>query len=306
MWLSGAYMSARHLPPWGPKLSVHIFICWKGSLVTSFSALLVADYLAHSACYFVCCTETHTIKHRGSLPEATSFSDGAWLSEEQEQGSPVAMVPSEHCAHGGNIPTSLHVGIAHLCIWVLFVCLLPKCSSTTFIAVVWNPERWTLCEIRNFLCFLEPKQVCVLHPQKRKIHLLLAPYLLRDCYPHLTVKLYFQFLAEKGNVWPSLRIYQAWNQLGVIMTSFGIRSGPKPQWNQYVISFPLPWKKHRIRRIVVAFLPWYAHQLYSPLPLKYFAPRTPADLWVWNFSLVGYHKGALWSNMGESEDQIQP
>ena len=53
---------------------------------------------------------------------------------------------------------------------------------------------------------------------------------------------YFQFLAEKGNVRPNLRIYQPWSQLEGIITPFGIISGLKPQWNQCIISFLLTWK----------------------------------------------------------------
>lgn len=64
--------------------------------------------------------------------------------------------------------------------------------------------------------------------------------LMKECVPLFAVKLYFQFLAQKGKVWPSLRIYQTWNQLQDVMSPSRVRSGPKPQWNQYVISFLQP------------------------------------------------------------------
>jgi hypothetical protein len=69
----------------------------------------------------------------------------------------------------------------------------------------------------------------VLYLEERKIYLLLAPHLVKYCFPHFTMKLCFQFLPVKGNIWPSLRIYQPWNELGDVISPFGITSGPKPQ-----------------------------------------------------------------------------
>lgn len=48
-----------------------------------------------------------------------------------------------------------------------------------------------------------------------------GPYLMKDCLPYFTAELYFQFLAQKGNVWPRLRIYQAQRQLRDVMRPFG-------------------------------------------------------------------------------------
>lgn len=94
-----------------------------------------------------------------------------------------------------------------------------------------------------------------------------GPYLMKDCFPYFTGKLYFQFLAQKGNVWPRLRIYQAQNQLRDVMRPFGVSSGPKPQWNKHVISFLWPQRSPANVRITVMSLTDRTRQPYYLCPL---------------------------------------
>lgn len=106
-------------------------------------------------------SETHTIKSRRSLPRAHIFL--RWSLAFKRTGTkfllyPVSVVPSEETSH-------FCVCCHSTFVYLTFVLVLsPKCSSTIFMVLVWaifmvlvwNPERWTVCEIRNFLFFLEP------------------------------------------------------------------------------------------------------------------------------------------------------
>lgn len=125
--------------------------------------------------------------------------------------------------------------------------LMPKYCSAIFTGAASYLERWAASGV--LICTLASIHT---PSSQREKAILAGPYLMKDCFPHFTVKLYFQFLAQKGNVWPRLRIYQAWNQLRDVMSPFGVRSGPNPQWNKHV-SFLRPQRNPANTRLTVAF-----------------------------------------------------
>lgn len=139
---------------WCSKPSIHLFLCWRGIVETAFSALLVTDILLLTLCtlFFLLYRNSRHKTKEIFYPGPTSFSDGAWLLKGQGQRffcTQWVLCPlRKH-------PTFVHTGIAHLCAWLWSWCLSPK-GSSAILVVVWNPERWTVCEIRHFLCFLEP------------------------------------------------------------------------------------------------------------------------------------------------------
>lgn len=100
-----------------------------------------------------------------------------------------------------------------------------------------NMEGWAACHCFSPHWYLSEHAHSIFTKAKGNST---SPHLMNDCVLHFTVKLYFQFLAQEGNVCPSLRIYQAWNQLWDVMSPFGVRSGLKLQQNQHVVSFILP------------------------------------------------------------------
>lgn len=171
-----------------------------------------------------------------------SFSyDRSWLFQEQKQSSSIALVLNECCPlrkHSHSFAPS----VAHWCIvsgfWFASLPPLPFLPSwsSTLRAEQYVRLEASACWKRNMGMYFF---------RKKKVYLLLALYLVKNCFPHISVKLHFQFLAVKGNVWPKLGMYQSWNQLGGVMTPFGIRSGSEPQWNQYVTSFLLRRQKKK-------------------------------------------------------------
>jgi hypothetical protein len=146
------------------------------------------------------------------------------------------------------------------------VSLVPKCCFGIFAGVVSFLERWAACAASSSVLLCALASMHLLSSQREKGNSP-SPYLMKDCFPYFTGKLYFQFLAQKGNVWPRLRIYQARNQLRDVMRPFGVSSGPKPQWNKHVISFLWPQRSPANGRITVMSLTDRTRQPYYLCPL---------------------------------------
>lgn len=168
-----------------------------------------------------------------------SFSNGAWLRKSQESCDIDADV-FEHVVSVEETVSSLHRVTEHRCVSAFWSCsLMPKYHCAIFTGVGLHLERRAACVVPAFGTHLYLSDGACSIFTKGKGNFT-RPYLMKDCFPHFTAELYFQFLPRKGNVWPRLRIYQAWNQLGDVMSPFGVRSGPKPQRNQHLVSFLLP------------------------------------------------------------------
>lgn len=168
------------------------------------------------------------------------FSNGTWLSKSQESCDIDAKV-FEHVVSVEETTPLFHRVTEHRCASAFWSCsLMPKSHCAIFTGVGWHLERWAACVVPALVGphLYRGEGVCSIFAKGKGNFT--RPYLMKDCFPHFTAELYFQFLPQKGNVWPRLRIYQAWNQLRDVMSPFGVRSGPKPQRNQHLVSFLLP------------------------------------------------------------------
>lgn len=151
---------------WCSKLSVHIFVCWEVTTEASCSALVVTDRLlltSHTIfflLYWSSCHKTEEIfiwsPHRSQreLGFSTNRTNAAQLLLYSMTIVPTVGLFPLLCT-----PTS-PIGVFGFCFGVYCPHALQAQAHAAHMlisrALVWNPERWIVCERRNALSFSEP------------------------------------------------------------------------------------------------------------------------------------------------------